>query len=85
MPAQRPDKIFALIKRFIKKQLPDAVVERSLRMAESGTVVAVDGSLLTLPIRSLCVHGDTSGAVDLAGRVRAGLEGAGLTPTPFAA
>jgi len=28
VPAQRPDKIFALIKRFIKKQLPDAVVER---------------------------------------------------------
>jgi UPF0271 protein len=64
---------------------PDTVVERSVRMAESGTVVAIDGSLLHMPIRSLCVHGDTPGAVDLARRVRAGLEAAGLTPTPFAA
>ena len=64
---------------------PQAVVERSVRMAESGTVIAVDGSELHLPIRSLCVHGDTPGAVELARRVRAGLEGAGLTPTPFAA
>jgi UPF0271 protein len=64
---------------------PEVVVERSVRMAESGTVVAVDGTVLDLPIRSLCVHGDTPGAVDLARRVRTALEQAGLPPTPFAA
>ncbi len=61
-----------------------AVVERAVRMAESGTVVAVDGSVLHLPVRSLCVHGDTPGAVGLARRVRAALEAAGLPPTAFA-
>jgi UPF0271 protein len=76
VPRSRPD---ALVTD------PDAVVERSVRMAESGTVVAVDGTVLNLPIRSLCVHGDTPGAVDLARGVRDGLERAGLTPTPFAA
>jgi UPF0271 protein len=62
----------------------DAVVERAVRMALHGTVVAVDGSELHLPVHSLCVHGDTPGAVALARRVRAGLEAAGLTLTPFA-
>lgn len=63
----------------------DAVVERAVLMAQSGTVRAVDGRELHLPVRSLCVHGDTPGAVQLARRVRAGLEAVGLPPTPFAA
>ncbi|HEY8302170.1 MAG TPA: 5-oxoprolinase subunit PxpA [Jatrophihabitans sp.] len=63
---------------------PDTVVQRSMQMAADGSVIAVDGSLLQLPIRSLCVHGDTPGAVQLARRVRTGLEAAGLAPTPFA-
>lgn len=61
----------------------DAVVERALRMAVAGEVVAVDGTVLSLPVRSLCVHGDTLGAVTLARRVRAALAAAGLPPTPF--
>ena len=63
---------------------PAAVVERALRMAESGTVAAVDGTVLRVDVRSLCVHGDTPGAVALAQHVRAALEAAGLPPTPFA-
>lgn len=61
-----------------------SVVERALRMAETGTVLAVDGTELHLPVRSLCVHGDTPGAVGLARRVRAALEAVGLAPTRFA-
>ena len=53
--------------------------------ARPGAVLAVDGTELHLPVRSLCVHGDTPGAVGLARRVRAALEAAGLPPTPFAA
>jgi len=63
----------------------DAVVARALLMAQTATVVAVDGSELHMPVRSLCVHGDTPGAVLLARRVRAALEAVGMTPTPFAA
>ncbi|MGO4422664.1 LamB/YcsF family protein, partial [Streptomyces sp. MCAF7] len=33
---------------------------------------------------SLCVHGDTPGAADIARRVRAELEGAGVRVEPFA-
>jgi len=63
----------------------DAVVERAVLMAQTGTVRAVDGTELHLPVRSLCVHGDTPGAVLLARRVRAALEAVGLPPAPFAA
>ncbi|HEX3783910.1 MAG TPA: 5-oxoprolinase subunit PxpA [Pseudonocardiaceae bacterium] len=66
--------------------LPDtaAVVERAIRLATRGELVAVDGTVLTTSARSLCLHGDTPGAVGHARAVRAALVEAGITPTPFA-
>lgn len=61
-----------------------AVVERAVRMAVDGTVVAVDGSEVALKARSICVHGDTPGAVALARSVRAALSEAGVALEPFA-
>jgi UPF0271 protein len=62
---------------------PGAVVERSVRLATAGEVVAVDGSVLTMTVSSLCVHGDTPGAVELAGRVRQALGEAGVAVRRF--
>ncbi|WP_019631079.1 LamB/YcsF family protein [Actinomadura atramentaria] len=62
----------------------DAVVRRAVAMATEGYVRAVDGTRVRLRARSVCVHGDTPGAVDLARAVRAALEDAGVTPEPFA-
>jgi len=62
---------------------PDAVVARALRLARDGEVVAVDGTVLVRPVESVCVHGDTPGAVALAVRVRAALSAAGLGPRAF--
>ena len=62
---------------------PEAVVSAAIRMAVSGEVVSVDGSVMRCEIESLCVHGDTPGAVDLARRVRTALESAGLGVGPF--
>jgi UPF0271 protein len=61
----------------------DAVVARAVRLAERGEIVAVDGTVLTNPARSLCLHGDTPGAVGHATAVRAALESAGVPITPF--
>ncbi|MFI0355609.1 LamB/YcsF family protein [Actinomadura sp. 9N407] len=61
-----------------------AVVERAVRMAVDGTVVAVDGSEIVLNARSICVHGDTPGAVDLAQAVRAAVTEAGVRTEAFA-
>jgi UPF0271 protein len=63
---------------------PAAVAERAVRMAAEGTVVAVDGSTVPVVVESVCVHGDTPGAVELARGVRAALTGAGLRVAPFA-
>ncbi|WP_156754304.1 LamB/YcsF family protein [Actinokineospora pegani] len=61
-----------------------AVVARAVRLAESGEIVAVDGTVLRTSARSLCLHGDTPGAVDHARAVRAALAAAGIEIAPFA-
>ncbi len=62
----------------------DEVVSRAVRMAVSSEVTAVDGTLLTMPVESICVHGDTPGAVALATSVRTALHSAGVATSPFA-
>jgi UPF0271 protein len=61
----------------------DEVVQRAVRLAQDGEVVAVDGTVLPMKVESLCVHGDTPGAVSLARQVRAALEHAGAVVQPF--
>ncbi len=62
----------------------DVVAHRSVRIATRGEVESHDGALVEAPARSLCVHGDTPGAVEMAARVRRGLEDAGVELAPFA-
>ncbi|WNZ13093.1 5-oxoprolinase subunit PxpA [Streptomyces sp. 11x1] len=61
----------------------DAVVERSVGLACSGTVVAHSGERILVRARSLCLHGDTPGSVELARRVRAELAAAGVRVEAF--
>ncbi|WP_405966889.1 LamB/YcsF family protein [Streptomyces sp. NBC_00015] len=63
---------------------PDAVVERSVRLARLGQVTSHTGSSIEVHARSLCLHGDTPGAVELARRVRRGLEESGVGVEAFA-
>ncbi|GAB3966572.1 5-oxoprolinase subunit PxpA [Actinoallomurus acanthiterrae] len=62
----------------------ERVTRRALRMAVDGVVEAVDGTEVRLDARSICVHGDTPGAVELARSIREALEKAGVTVEPFA-
>jgi UPF0271 protein len=62
---------------------PEAVVARAVRMAVDGEVTTNDGIVVPCRVASICVHGDTLGAVALAGRVRAGIESAGLLLAAF--
>ena len=59
------------------------VTERMIRLAEHGTLTAVDGSTVHLAAESICVHGDTPGSAAMAAEVRAGLERAGITIRSF--
>lgn len=62
---------------------PDEVAQRCVRLATRGEVEAVDGSVVPVHAASLCVHGDSPGAVAMARAVRARLEAAGVTVAPF--
>ncbi len=57
---------------------PDAIVRRVTQMVRDRKVAAVDGSLVSVTVDTICVHGDTPGAVELAAQLRAGLEAAGV-------
>lgn len=60
-----------------------AVAERAVALATERCVTAVDGTVVPVHARSICVHGDTPGAVDLARAVRAGLEVASVDIQAF--
>ena len=62
---------------------PQEVAARVVRMAVQGQVVAVDGSVLRVLPESVCVHGDSPGAVALARAVRAALAEHDVDVRPF--
>lgn len=62
---------------------PDAVAERVLRMVSDGVVEAVDGSSVKIDVDSVCVHGDSPAAVEMARAVRDILAANGVEVKPF--
>jgi UPF0271 protein len=58
---------------------PAAAGRRAVSIARDGRVIAEDGTPVVLRVETLCVHGDTPGALQLARAARAALEDAGLT------
>ena len=63
---------------------PDEIAARVVRMATDRTVVATDGTTIPIEAASICVHGDTAGAVAIAQACRAALEAAGVELKAFA-
>ena len=57
---------------------PDVAAARIVRMVAKGIVEAVDGSLVRIAARSVCVHGDSPAAVEMARTTRRALEAAGI-------
>jgi UPF0271 protein len=63
--------------RLVPRDEPGALVESVAEIAANAVALAASGS-----VGSVCVHGDSAGAVEAAGRVRAALEQAGWTLAP---
>jgi UPF0271 protein len=57
---------------------PAAIAHRVVTMVYTGSVAAVDGSQVAITAESVCVHGDSPGAVQIAAAVRDALEAAGI-------
>lgn len=63
---------------------PDQAAARMVDLVRTGTVTAVDGSRVAMPVDSVCVHGDSPGAVAMARAVREALEADGVALRAFA-
>ena len=61
----------------------DEIAERVLGMVTTGEVRAVDGSTIGIEAESVCVHGDSPGAVRIASAVRRHLTANGVELTAF--
>ena len=64
-------------------QDPAAIAERVATMVTSGQVTAIDGSRVAVSVESVCVHGDSPGALQIATAVRDRLEAGGADVRAF--
>jgi UPF0271 protein len=59
------------------------IAQRVVRMVEDGAVVSVSGKVIKMRTDTVCIHGDTPGAVDIARDIRAALKEAKIDVAPF--
>ncbi len=62
---------------------PGAVAARAVQMIVDGTVLATDGTVVPVRAESICVHGDSPGAVQMAAAVNQALRDAGVQVKAF--
>ena len=56
---------------------------RMAQMVREGAIIAESGKRIETAIDTICLHGDTAGALEIAKSVRAALEGDGIAIAPF--
>ncbi|NPA97153.1 MAG: LamB/YcsF family protein [Crenarchaeota archaeon] len=61
----------------------DEAIERAIRMVSEGRVKTVDGKDIEIRVHTICIHGDSPNAVEMAKRLRARLEEAGIRVAPL--
>jgi len=62
----------------------EEVAARMVQLATDGTLTAIDGSTIRVSADSICVHGDSPGATEMAAQVRRALTAAAIDITAFA-
>ncbi len=62
---------------------PATIADRMVTMVNSGQTTAIDGTQISVSVESVCVHGDSPGAVQIATAVRDHLEAAGIDIRAF--
>src|SRR5512142_1095070 len=60
-----------------------AIADRVVRMVQDGAVVSVTGKVIKMRTDTVCIHGDTHGAVEIARTLRQALKDAGIEVAPF--
>lgn len=62
---------------------PDTVAARVLQLVTTGTIEAIDGHRIAVPAETICVHGDTPAAVEMATAIRKLLDDEKIHVKPF--
>ena len=63
---------------------PQLAASRAIEIVTQNTLTAIDGSRITIEADSLCVHGDSTNAIETVTAARNALEQAGYAIAPFA-
>lgn len=61
----------------------DVIARRMVQLAREGTLEAIDGSIVKIEAQSICVHGDSPGAVAIAQTIRQRFEAEGIEIRSF--
>lgn len=61
----------------------EKIASRMVQLARQGTLEAIDGSVIKVEAQSICVHGDSPGAVAIAQEIRRRFEAEGIAVQPF--
>lgn len=76
--------------RLVPRSRPGAVLhdaeeaaDRLIRFLDTGLMPVIEGEPIPLAAQSICVHGDTAGAVSMAQVIRTRLDAAGIAVAPF--
>lgn len=84
------DRAYADDASLLPRGVPGAVLHdgpeiaaRVVRMVTERAITSVSGRVIAVPIDTVCIHGDTEGAVAIARAVRAALAAHGITVAPF--
>ncbi len=77
--------------QLISRRKPGAVLhdsgeiaQRVVRIVQDQAVTSISGKVIKMPVDTVCIHGDTPGAVEIARKVRATLESQNIEIAPFA-
>jgi UPF0271 protein len=63
----------------------DDIARRVVRMLQSGEVISITGKTIKMRMDTVCIHGDTPGAVSIARALRKALKDNGIDVAPFRA
>ncbi len=84
------DRAYTAAGTLVPRNLPGAVLHdpaevaaRVVQLVTSGTLTAITGESVTVDAQSVCIHGDTPGAVGIARTVRSALVAAGIEIAAF--
>ena len=84
------DRAYKRDKMLASRKVPGSIIhdasrvdEQLRRLLESGEILSIDGEKIPMEFDSICVHGDTEGALDLIKTIRSTLKEYGIEMNPM--